>query len=59
MLKDPAMLRIARVLINVSELRHVPVDPNDAYYLEALGGPVTKRRVGCHRETGDYPVAPT
>ncbi len=25
------------VLINVSELRRVPVDPNDVYFLEAVG----------------------
>ena len=36
MLKDTAMSRIDRVLINASELR-VPVDPNDLYYLEAEG----------------------
>ena len=34
MLKKTAMSRIGRVLINVSELRRVPVDPNDVYYLE-------------------------
>ena len=31
------MSRIARVLIHVSELRRVPVDPNDVYFLEAVG----------------------
>ncbi len=31
------MSRIGRVLINVSELRRVPVDPNDVYFLEAVG----------------------
>ena len=38
MLKDRAMRRIARVLINVCELRRAPVDPNDVYFLEAVGG---------------------
>ncbi len=37
MLKDTAMSRIGQVLINVSELRRVPVDPNDISYLEAVG----------------------
>ncbi len=37
MLRDKAMSRIDRVLINVSELRRVPVDPNDVYFLEAVG----------------------
>ena len=37
MLRDKAMSRIGRVLINVSELRRVPVDPNDVYLLEAVG----------------------
>jgi len=31
------MSRIARVLLNVSELRRVPVDPKDVYFLEAVG----------------------
>ena len=37
MLKPTAMSRIARVLIHVSELRRVPVDPKDVYFLEAVG----------------------
>lgn len=37
MLKDTAMSRIGRVLINVSELRRVPVDPRDVYFLEVVG----------------------
>ena len=37
MLKDIVMSRIGQVLINVSELRRVPVDPNDVYFLEAVG----------------------
>ena len=37
MLKDTAMRGIGRVLINVSELRRVTVDPNDVYFLEAVG----------------------
>ncbi len=37
MLRDKAMSRIGRVLINVSELRRVPADPNDVYLLEAVG----------------------
>jgi DNA-binding LytR/AlgR family response regulator len=32
------MSRIGRVLLNLSELRRVPVDPNDVYFLEAVGG---------------------
>lgn len=36
-LKDTARRRIGRVLISVSELPRVPVDPNDVYFLEALG----------------------
>ena len=31
------MSSIRRVLINVSELRRVPVDPKDIYFLEAAG----------------------
>ena len=31
------MNRIGRVLLNVSRLRRVPVDPNDVYFLEAVG----------------------
>ena len=31
------MSRIGRILISVSELRRVPVDPNDVYFLEAVG----------------------
>ena len=31
------MSHIGRVLINFSELRRVPVDPNDVDYLEAVG----------------------
>ena len=31
------MSRIARVLIHISELRRVPVDPKDVYFLEAVG----------------------
>ena len=31
------MIRIGRVLLNVSELRRVPVDPSDVYFLEAVG----------------------
>ena len=37
MLEDTAMSSIRRVLINVSELRRVPVDPKDIYFLEAAG----------------------
>ena len=32
------MSRIGRVLLNITELRRVPVDPNDVYYLESRGG---------------------
>ena len=28
---------IGRVLLHISELRRVPVDPNDVYFLEAVG----------------------
>ena len=31
------MSRIGRVLINVSELPRVPVDPSNVYFLEAVG----------------------
>ncbi len=31
------MSSIRRVLINVSELRRVPVDPKDVYFLEVVG----------------------
>ena len=31
------MPRIGRVLLNISELRRVPIDPNDVYFLEAVG----------------------
>ncbi len=31
------MSRIDRVLATVSELRRVPVDPNDVYFLEVVG----------------------
>ena len=37
MLKDAATSRIGRVHIYVSELRRVPVDPKDVYFLEAVG----------------------
>ena len=37
MLRNTAMSRIGRILINVSELRRVPVDPKDIYFLEAVG----------------------
>ena len=37
MLKRKAMSRIARVLLHISELRRVPVDPTDVYFLEAVG----------------------
>ncbi len=43
MLKDTPMSRVGRVLISVSELRRVPVDPNDVYYLEAVGGDTMAR----------------
>ena len=29
---------IRRVLVKISELRRVPVDPKDVYFLEAVGG---------------------
>ena len=38
MLQDTAMGSIRRVLVNISELRRVPVDPEDVYFLEAVGG---------------------
>ena len=38
MLQDTAMSSIHRVLVNISELRRVPVDPEDVYFLEAVGG---------------------
>ena len=31
------MSRIERVLLNLSEYRRVPIDPDDVYYLEAVG----------------------
>ena len=31
------MSRIGRVLLNISELRRVPVDPSGVYFLEAVG----------------------
>ncbi len=31
------MSRIGRVLVNISEIRRVPVDPSDVYFLEAVG----------------------
>ena len=31
------MSAIGRVLLKVSELRRVPVDPNDVYFLEPVG----------------------
>jgi len=31
------MSQIARVLINISEVRWVPVDPKKVYFLEAVG----------------------
>lgn len=31
------MSRVGRVLLNISELRRVPVDPSDVYFLEAVG----------------------
>ncbi len=31
------MGRIGRVLLNISELRRLPVDPSDVYFLEAVG----------------------
>jgi len=32
------MSRIGRVLLNISNLRRVPVDPTEVYCLEAVGG---------------------
>ncbi len=32
------MSSIRRVLVNISELRRVPVAPKDVYFLEAVGG---------------------
>ena len=57
MLKDTAMNRIGRVLINVSELRRVPVDPNEVYFLEAVGDDTlvrlrSKRRLRDRRPLG-------
>ncbi len=31
------MSRVGKVLLNISELRRVPVDPSDVYFLEAVG----------------------
>ncbi len=31
------MIRVGRVLLNLSEVRRVPVDPIDVYFLEAVG----------------------
>jgi DNA-binding LytR/AlgR family response regulator len=31
------MSRVGRVLLRVSEFRHVPVDPAEVYFLEAVG----------------------
>ena len=32
------MSRVGRVLLNLSEIRRVPVDPSEVYFLEAVGG---------------------
>ena len=31
------MSPVGKVLLNISEVRRVPVDPNDVYFLEAVG----------------------
>ena len=31
------MSRVGRVLLNLSEIRRVPVDPSEVYFLEAVG----------------------
>ncbi len=45
MLKDTAMSRIGRVLLNISELRRVPVDPSEVYFLEAVGEVLSSWRI--------------
>ena len=35
--KKDGMSRVGRVLLNLSEIRRVPVDPSDVYFLEAVG----------------------
>ena len=43
------MSRVGRVLLNISELRRVPVDPNDVYFLEAVGDHTLVRLRSKHR----------
>jgi len=52
------MSRVGRVLLRISEFRHVPVDPTDVYFLEAVGEHTlvrlrSKKRLRDLRRLGD------
>ncbi len=50
------MSSIRRVLVNISELRRVPVDRKDVYFLGAVGALVRLRSKRPQRDVRPHPV---